>query len=93
MVARPIWMLQNKFFSSMFIRRKKNRSGTTSVVVADKSEGFKNLHTVGISSDPKELEEFILLAQEWIDNQSGQMPLFSSNTEESDKKERVEFAN
>ena len=33
----------------MFVRKKKNRSGTTSVVVVDKHGGkFKELHTVGI---------------------------------------------
>ena len=33
----------------MFVRRKKNRSGSTSVVVADKSSGrFTELHVIGV---------------------------------------------
>lgn len=40
----------------MFVRKKKNRSGTVSVVIADKSNGkFKELKTVGVSSAPDEI--------------------------------------
>lgn len=36
----------------MFVRRKKNRSGITGVVVVDKHGGkFKKLHIVGAASD------------------------------------------
>ena len=35
----------------MFLRKKKNRSGTVSVVVVDKSQGrFKEIKTIGVSS-------------------------------------------
>jgi hypothetical protein len=40
----------------MFIRKKKNRSGTTSIVVVNKIKGcFQELKTIGVSSDEKEL--------------------------------------
>ncbi len=40
----------------MFVRKKKNRSGTVSVVIADKSSGkFKELKTIGVSSAPTRL--------------------------------------
>jgi len=40
----------------MFIRKKKNRSGTTSVVVVDKSRGgFRELVTIGVSNDSHEI--------------------------------------
>ncbi|WP_106484193.1 hypothetical protein [Bacteroides sp. Marseille-P3684] len=40
----------------MFVRKKKNRSGTVSVVIADKSSGkFKELKTIGVSSAPDEI--------------------------------------
>ena len=46
----------------MFVRKKKNRSGTVSVVVADKSSGrFKELKTIGVSSDPDAEEMTIQL--------------------------------
>lgn len=36
----------------MFLKKKKNRSGTTSVVVAEKRKGvYRELKTVGVSSD------------------------------------------
>ena len=41
----------------MFIRKKKNRSGSTSVVVVDKSRrGFRGLVTIGVCSDNAEIE-------------------------------------
>ncbi len=42
----------------MFVRKKKNRSGSTSVVVVDKHGGkFKELHTVGIGREEHEIEQ------------------------------------
>lgn len=67
----------------MFVRKKKNRSGTVSVVVVDKSCGeFKELKTIGVSSDPKEIAQFEVLARRWIDERTGQM---SFDFDESEK--------
>lgn len=52
---------------SVHIRKKKNRSGRTSVVVVDKSAGHKELCTIGTSDDSKEIELFRLRGKEWID--------------------------
>ena len=39
--------------------KEKNRSGSTSVVVIDKSTGyFREMKTIGVSFDPKEIEQF-----------------------------------
>ena len=63
-------------FADMFIRRRKNKSGTTSVVVVDKSSGkFKELTTIGVSSSPEELDELERKAQHWIDHHTGQIVL------------------
>ena len=60
----------------MFVRKKKNRSGTVSVVVADKSSGrFKELKTIGVSSDPEEIARLEVKARQWIDGYSGQLTL------------------
>ena len=59
----------------LYIREKKNRSGTKSVVIFDKSNGYRELHTVGVSSDPQEIKELRLKAQEWIDEHVGQLGL------------------
>lgn len=41
----------------MFVHKKKNRSGTTSVVIVEKKKGkFKELKTVGVSSDEQEIK-------------------------------------
>ena len=56
----------------MFIRKKKNRSGTTSIVVVDKHGGkFKELHTVGIATGDKEIEELAARGREWIKRHLG----------------------
>jgi len=40
----------------MHVRLKKNRSGSISVIVVDKSGGrYKELHTVGIAKDESEI--------------------------------------
>ena len=60
----------------MFVRKKKNRSGTVSVVIADKSSGkFKELKTIGVSSAPDEIVRLEVKARQWIDEYSGQMTL------------------
>ena len=51
----------------MFVKKKKNRSGTTSVVVAEKKKGVYNeLVTIGISKDPSEIDNLVNAGQEWI---------------------------
>lgn len=56
----------------MFVRRKKNRSGSVSVVVVDKHGGkFKELHTIGIASTQEEVEELSRQGQSWIKKHLG----------------------
>lgn len=60
----------------MFVRKKKNRSGSTTVVVVDKSRrGFKEIHNLGTSSDPQEIERFYSEAKKWISSYGGQRSL------------------
>lgn len=56
----------------MFIRKKKNSSGSISVQVLQKQQG-KNilLHSLGSSFDDTEISKLILRAKVWINNQSG----------------------
>ena len=70
-------------FASMFIRRRRNKSGTVSVVVVDKSSGkFRELKTIGVSSDPHEIQELERRARAWMDEHTGQLAL---DFDESDK--------
>jgi len=48
----------------MFVR-KKNRSGTISVVV-DKRHGFKEVKNLGVVTTDEETEVFCMRASEWI---------------------------
>jgi hypothetical protein len=60
----------------MFVRKKKNRSGNTSIVIVDKSRGFHQyVKTIGISSDLAEIEALCRQGQEWIYNNGGQQDL------------------
>ena len=56
----------------MFVRKKKNRSGSTSVVVVDKHGGkFKELYTVGIGRDVVEVDALCSQGREWIKHHQG----------------------
>ena len=70
------------YLCDMFIRRRKNKSGTTSVVVVDKSSGkFRELKTIGVASDDAEIEVLERKAREWMGHYTGQMALDFSDTE------------
>lgn len=52
----------------MFIKRKKNRSGTVSIVVAEKNSGhYTELTTIGIAHDQEETDSLISKGCKWID--------------------------
>ena len=56
----------------MFVRKKKNSSGTISVQVIDKSSGkYKVIKTIGSSSVLSEVEDYHLQAQAWIKDYHG----------------------
>lgn len=75
----------------MFVRRKKNRSGTTSVVVVDKHGGkFKELHTVGVASDDHEVTALCEKGKEWIKSHLGMLELdFESADSKALEEERA----
>ena len=54
------------------------------MVVVDKSSGkFKELTTIGVSSDPQELDELEKKARLWIDKHTGQLALDFDETEKA----------
>ena len=62
----------------MFVKKKKNRSGTISVVVAEKNRNrYKEHVTIGISSDPIQIEEYVRQGKEWIRRKSGIANIFA----------------
>ena len=53
----------------MFVRRKKNRSGSTSVVVADKSSGrFTELHVIGVGTTEDEIRQLVNEGKNFVSN-------------------------
>ena len=75
----------------MFVRKKRNRSGSTSVVVIDKSNGkFKELKTIGTSSDKSEISELHQSGKKWIEDNYGEPDMFSIYEREQEEKQTVE---
>ena len=74
----------------MFVRKKRNRSGSVSIVVVDKHGGrFKELHTVGIAKTDDEVSLLMQRGQQWIDDHLGVRRI---DFDGADKKE-AELAN
>ena len=72
----------------MYVKKKKNRSQTTSVVVCEKIKGkYKEHITIGISSDEEEIERLVKQGKEWIKKyQSRHSPELDLYGEESEAK-------
>lgn len=61
----------------MFIREKKNRSGSVSVVAVSKQSGrYNGVHVAGVSSDPSGIKELRQEGLLWIRQQSGMKDMF-----------------
>ena len=51
----------------MFVKKKPNRSGSTTVVVVEKEKGASRyLRTIGTSSDPAEIAEYVRQGEAYI---------------------------
>jgi hypothetical protein len=76
----------------MFIRKKKNRSGTTSVVVVSKSKGkFRELKTIGVGSNDLEIQSLVLKGKEWMESYCGEIDIFKSRTKEIEEQLVTEY--
>ena len=61
----------------MFVRKKKNRSGTTSIVVVEKRNGiYREKITIGTSSSSCEIESLYSRGKKWISQQIGEQDVF-----------------
>jgi len=60
----------------MFVRKKKNKSGSVSVQVIDKSNGYRVVQTIGSTRDPEQIERLVALGERFISRQSKQYLLF-----------------
>src|SRR3989338_1692990 len=67
----------------MFVRKKRNKSGSVSVQIVDKSDGYRVVKTVGSSKEQAEIEFFVQKARHTIRTSGGrQGELFSFRTPE-----------
>jgi hypothetical protein len=66
----------------MFIRKKKNTSGSVSVQVIQKIRGkYKVLKTIGSAITRQEIEKLVNLARQEVENITAQPKLFVSETD------------
>jgi len=63
----------------MFVRQKRNSSGSISVQVIDKSDGYRVVKTIGVARDPVDVARLVELGELFIRRQSGQYDLFPDN--------------
>jgi len=76
----------------MFLRKKNNRSGTISVVVVCKQSGaYREIHTVGVSSDATEVSSFVEQGKEWIRRQNSTSDMFAQHEREQYEREALEY--
>ena len=55
------------YLCGMFPRKKRNRTGTISVVVVDKSRGgFKEVKSFGVAKTEEEADRLYAKASEWV---------------------------
>ena len=69
----------------MFIRKKKNRSGTISVIVVDKSRGkFREVKKFGVASTDEEADALVKDAQLWLRRYGGMQYLDFDGTDKTE---------
>ena len=70
-----IWVTR-PYFRVMFVRKKKNKSGTVSVQVIEKRDGKSVLiKTIGSSTEDDQINKLIIEAKEYIAQFGGQQIL------------------
>ena len=56
----------------MFVREKRNKSGSVSIQIIDKSNGYRVIETVGCSSTPREINDLKIKANKLINSCFGE---------------------
>lgn len=69
-------------YLGMFLRKKKNKSGSTSVQIISKGRGkYKVVKTIGSSDNEQEIQKLVLLARQEIERLNAQPELFISESD------------
>ena len=76
----------------MFIRKRRNRSGSTSVVVVDKSNGrYEELKIFGVSSDEAVISELYHQGKKWIASHIEGRDMFAFAEEQREEKQVTDY--
>ena len=76
----------------MFIRKRRNRSGSTSVVVVDKSKGrYEELKIFGVSSDEAVISELYHQGKKWIASHIEGRDMFAFAEEQREEKQVTDY--
>ncbi|KAA6324914.1 hypothetical protein EZS27_025815 [termite gut metagenome] len=76
----------------MFVGKKHNMSGSTSVVVVDKGgRRFRELKTIGVSSNAKEMAELYQAGKKRIAAHFGAQYMFAISAREHEEKQVTEY--
>ena len=61
------------YICGMFVRKKRNRSGSVSIAVVDKSKGrFREIRQFGVANTEAEINVLVRQANDWIQRYAGQ---------------------
>lgn len=83
---------KHTIFTGMFIRKKRNRSGTTGIVVVDKSRGFyKEVITIGVSKDETEIAQYYEQAKNWITAHNGTRDIFNEQAKAEEEEKLTKY--
>jgi len=63
----------------MFVRKKANKSGSVSVQVIDKANGYRVVKSIGAAHDPDEVQRLVSMGKAFIVQQRQQRVLFPEN--------------
>ena len=67
---------KNAYLCTMFLRKKKNRSGSISVVAVSKSRGrYKEIRSFGTAGTEEEISKLYADAQHWLQTHGNQLPI------------------
>jgi transposase len=76
----------------MYVRKKINRSGSTSVVIVDKSSGrMRYLKTIGVSSDVQQIASLYSEGKKWIDSYCGVRDMFAVAEQQREERQVTEY--
>lgn len=74
----------------MFVRKKKNRSGSTSEMVVDKSSGkFTEVKTMGVATSEEDIAVLVVRGKDWIVHYDGQQTINLKQVDERKAYERA----